>query len=316
MCPSLIRSRSAAAGCRQLRARVHALRLHWISSLVNRDAIAVGDQEPDRVRQVELTLRIVRRQPVEHLPQPLRPEHVDRRVDLADLELLGGRVARLDDRGQRRRLRPAARGRSAAGPPARRRGPSRSAPSRRCAVDEVAQELGSSARGCRPRGRARRPRGPRARRARCGPRRRSRAARPGPRPRRRRTPSAVAGRGHDHERFRPELARDPDDPVDHPATEQRMQMLGGGRAHSCPEACGHHDRSEPLLVRRHGGWGARIRTWDHGTKTRCLTTWPRPRARSSCQPHPPASGRTSDMRARPCSVAAARSASSAPSKSA
>ena len=27
------------------------------------------------------------------------------------------------------------------------------------------------------------------------------------------------------------------------------------------------------------GWGARIRTWDHGTKTRCLTTWPRPSAR-------------------------------------
>src|SRR5579864_7881933 len=26
------------------------------------------------------------------------------------------------------------------------------------------------------------------------------------------------------------------------------------------------------------GWGARIRTWDHGTKTRCLTTWLRPRA--------------------------------------
>src|SRR4051812_12543073 len=29
---------------------------------------------------------------------------------------------------------------------------------------------------------------------------------------------------------------------------------------------------------RDGGWGARIRTWDHGTKTRCLTAWPRPRA--------------------------------------
>jgi hypothetical protein len=27
---------------------------------------------------------------------------------------------------------------------------------------------------------------------------------------------------------------------------------------------------------RLGGWGARIRTWDHGTKTRCLTAWPRP----------------------------------------
>jgi hypothetical protein len=24
------------------------------------------------------------------------------------------------------------------------------------------------------------------------------------------------------------------------------------------------------------GWGARIRTWDHETKTRCLTAWPRP----------------------------------------
>ncbi len=27
-------------------------------------------------------------------------------------------------------------------------------------------------------------------------------------------------------------------------------------------------------------WGARIRTWDHGTKTRCLTTWLRPNAAS------------------------------------
>jgi hypothetical protein len=26
----------------------------------------------------------------------------------------------------------------------------------------------------------------------------------------------------------------------------------------------------------YGGWGARIRTWDHGTKARCLTAWPRP----------------------------------------
>ena len=24
------------------------------------------------------------------------------------------------------------------------------------------------------------------------------------------------------------------------------------------------------------GWGARIRTWGRGTKTRCLTTWLRP----------------------------------------
>ena len=32
------------------------------------------------------------------------------------------------------------------------------------------------------------------------------------------------------------------------------------------------ERENPRL----GGWGARIRTWDHETKTRCLTTWPRP----------------------------------------
>ena len=30
---------------------------------------------------------------------------------------------------------------------------------------------------------------------------------------------------------------------------------------------------------RQDGWGARIRTWDRGTKTRCLTTWLRPRDR-------------------------------------
>src|SRR5205823_4559471 len=28
-------------------------------------------------------------------------------------------------------------------------------------------------------------------------------------------------------------------------------------------------------------WGARIRTWDRGTKTRCLTAWLRPRVRFS-----------------------------------
>src|SRR3954452_12700703 len=28
------------------------------------------------------------------------------------------------------------------------------------------------------------------------------------------------------------------------------------------------------------GWGARIRTWDRGTKTRCLTAWLRPTAAS------------------------------------
>jgi hypothetical protein len=37
-------------------------------------------------------------------------------------------------------------------------------------------------------------------------------------------------------------------------------------------------RSGPTL--RGEDWGARIRTWDHGTKTRCLTAWLRPNATS------------------------------------
>src|SRR6266516_1377869 len=73
--------------------------------------------------------------------------------------------------------------------------------------------------------------------------------------------------------------RGAEDPVDHSASEERMQVLRDVGAHPRPETCGHHDCSEiGRRHRRHGGWGARIRTWDHGTKTRCLTTWPRPRA--------------------------------------
>ena len=68
-------------------------------------------------------------------------------------------------------------------------------------------------------------------------------------------------------------------PVDHPAAEERMQVLGDAERMRVP--------SPPAITtaascRRHhecdDGWGARIRTWDHGTKTRCLTTWPRPSA--------------------------------------
>ena len=43
---------------------------------------------------------------------------------------------------------------------------------------------------------------------------------------------------------------------------------------------------EPEIPRL-GGWGARIRTWDHGTKARCLTAWLRPNSRSEiCMPAP------------------------------
>ena len=66
-------------------------------------------------------------------------------------------------------------------------------------------------------------------------------------------------------------------PVDEPTAQERMQVLAGHRAHTRAEASRHHDggqRSRSLHARQ--GWGARIRTWGRGTKTRCLTTWLRP----------------------------------------
>ena len=93
-------------------------------------------------------------------------------------------------------------------------------------------------------------------------------------------------RGDDDERVGLELTRRPQHPVHDPATEQGVEVLRSGRAHARAETGRHDDRAEPRVVHLgHRGWGARIRTWDHGTKTRCLTTWPRPRARSSCQCH-------------------------------
>ena len=34
-----------------------------------------------------------------------------------------------------------------------------------------------------------------------------------------------------------------------------------------------------ISIYLNAGWGARIRTWDDGTKARCLTAWPRPNFR-------------------------------------
>src|SRR5919204_6117427 len=76
----------------------------------------------------------------------------------------------------------------------------------------------------------------------------------------------------DDERFRRERPHRGNHPVDEPSAEQRMQVLGRGGLHPRAEPCGHHDGCEVA----HQNWGARIRTWDRGTKTRCLTTWLRP----------------------------------------
>ena len=60
-------------------------------------ALAVVDEEAERVGDIELALGVVRLEPVEHRPELLGAEDVDAGVDLAQLELLGGGVRRFDD---------------------------------------------------------------------------------------------------------------------------------------------------------------------------------------------------------------------------
>jgi hypothetical protein len=90
---------SERSGCgSQLCSCVHTLGLHRISSLVHRNTPSVRDEERDRIRQIELTLRVVRREPIEHRPQPIRSEHVDGRVDLSYRALLRRGISMFDDR--------------------------------------------------------------------------------------------------------------------------------------------------------------------------------------------------------------------------
>src|SRR2546423_10413394 len=79
------------------------------------------------------------------------------------------------------------------------------------------------------------------------------------------------GRDDEDERIRMQRFHGRDDPVDETATEQRVQVLRRRGLHPRAEPRGHHDGGEVAQ-----SWGARIRTWDRGTKTRCLTSWLRP----------------------------------------
>ena len=64
-----------------------------------------------------------------------------------------------------------------------------------------------------------------------------------------------------------------------------MEVLRDGRAHARAEPAGHHHCCQ-IAAHECDGWGARIRTWDRGTKTRCLTTWLRPTGLIVPQPWP------------------------------
>src|SRR5439155_1572345 len=63
---------------------------------------------------------------------------------------------------------------------------------------------------------------------------------------------------------------------------KRMQNLRDLRFHPCRKPSREHDRQRRVLhPAGASGWGARIRTWDSGSKVRCLTTWPRPTGHGS-----------------------------------
>ena len=66
--------------------------------LVDRDGAApVGREQADHVGQVELALRVVRREPRQRRGQGIAPEAVEPDVELVQRELVLARVARLDD---------------------------------------------------------------------------------------------------------------------------------------------------------------------------------------------------------------------------
>ena len=73
-----------------------------------------------------------------------------------------------------------------------------------------------------------------------------------------------------------------EDPPDQRSTRDFMKDLRPCRPHPGAESGGEHDHTEIHRGSLRGGgehdtgWGGRIRTSDHGTKTRCLTAWLRP----------------------------------------
>ena len=205
--------------------------------------VAFLDEERDRVRQVELALRVVRRQPVEHRPQPICPEHVDGRVHLADRALLVGRVPVLDDR-----LEAARRSRSTRpyclGSSGSNERTVAAAPSRRC-VSTRSRRRSDVRSGVSPERTSTSSARLRAPRAHCEPRLRS-ARLLLNRDRHTVESGAVAGaprRRSDRRRARARLEH----PIHHPASEDRVQVLRHIRAHARAEAGRHHDRAERPL---------------------------------------------------------------------
>ena len=247
---------------------------------VDGDPLAARDELANRVGQVELGLSVLGVEPVERGPELVCPKDVDRGVDLPQRELVLSCVRGLDDRLERPVgvTDDTAVGAGLFGLEGEHRG-SRALGA--MGLEEPAEQLAGDRGGIagdhehvtfEPREDLLRRRGRVTRSTRLGLHSELDAIEGVLRP----------GRGDDHERLGLELAGGLDNPVDEPAPEKRVQVLGSIRAHARAEPGGQYDGCEIRRVHR-DGWGARIRTWDRGTKTRCLTTWLRP-TKTSCSP--------------------------------
>ena len=264
----------------QLGARVDPVRGARVVRAVHDGLAPVRDEDAHGVCQVQLALVVVGGDVLERPPEIRCGEDVERRRHLVDRELLGRGVARLDDRAQAavavaddapvRRSRRRLVGEDGHGRPLAA-----------VRLDELVEKLGCEER--RVAGRDEHvalealERGARAGRGVPGaagaPLDGGRLAREG---------VLRLLRDDDDDRVGARGARGAGHPVDHPAAEQGMQVLRRRGAHPCAEPGGHDDGGEWVEGRHRLCWGARIRTWDRGTKTRCLTTWLRPSVGSSC----------------------------------
>ena len=245
MCSRLIRSRSeapaAASSTRVLTPSVSA----GSGATKTPTPTARGHDTAHGIGEVELALRVGRRELVERRPERLRAEHVDGRVRLADRELLRARVRGLDD-GDEVALLVADDAAVAADLVGHEREDGGRRAGGSMGVDERGEEL--------------------RRQERCVaredehlvrvPDRLARRANGVARPERtllhrdRQPVERVGGvrRGDDDERLGAERLGGRDDPVDHPPPEDRVEMLRDRGAHTRPEPSGHHDCSES---RRH-----------------------------------------------------------------
>ena len=247
-CPAMIWSRSWAPAVARSALVFTPSPTRGSSARYTATAPSVIHEMADGVGQVELPLGIVGIELREALPERVRVEDVDRRVHLPDRELLGARVARLDDRAGADPMHRGRCGRTSRARPARTkaRSPQRPPVGARRAADRARRPRAAGrplpARRRRPRtfasaGRADAtaspvPRGVSWTASSTAVRQRAFELRQG------------LGGGDDHERARPELAGCRDRPVDQPPPQQLVQVLRPARAHARAQSRGHHHRCE------------------------------------------------------------------------